>query len=149
MQSITDIVRQILANQPNLCEMLFKNYINLSNLADDLIPQIEQLSYKTISKNSVVMALSRLQKKIQSPSQIVFKVNDIQVKYPLSEINFAIPLQFCSAQVATVYKQFSGLENHYLNIVSGNTETTIFVNSKLKQITAIRPAINPCDLQKR
>ncbi len=134
MFSITDYVRQILHTKPTLTEMLCKNYLNLSSLAQDLIPEIQKQSYKPVSKNAVVMALSRIQKELKSPEQLEFKVNDIQVKYPLSEINYPIPLQYCTEEINSIYKKIQNSENHYLNIVSGNSETTIFVNTKLKNI---------------
>lgn len=132
MYSITDHVRQIISNKPTIAEMLLKNYLNLSSFADDIIPEIEKSTYKKISKNSVVMALSRIKDEIQIDKKIEFKVNDISVKYPLSEINYPIPLQFCTAEIARIYDEFQTIDNHFLNIVSGNSETTIFVNSKLK-----------------
>lgn len=132
MYSITDYVRQIIDSKPIFAEMLSKNYLNLSNFADDIIPEIENLSYKKITKNSVVMALSRIKEEIKVENKIEFKVNDISVKYPLSEINYPIPLQFCTDEVSSIYDEFGTIDNHFLNIVSGNSETTIFVNSKLK-----------------
>jgi hypothetical protein len=134
MLSITDYVRQILADKPTLTEMLCNKYLNLSAVADEFVPQIEKLSYKKVTKNAVVMALSRVQKEIKSPTQKAFKVNDIQVKYPLSEINYPIPLQYCTDEVSELYSQINHKENHYLNIVSGNSETTIFINTKLKSL---------------
>jgi aspartokinase len=133
MYSITDYVRQIIDNKPTIAEMLLKNYLNLSSFADDIIPEIENSAYKKISKNSVVMALSRIKDEIQVDKKIEFRVNDISVKYPLSEINYPIPLQFCTAEIAQIYSEFQSVDNHFLNIVSGNSETTIFVNSKQKQ----------------
>jgi aspartokinase len=133
MLSITDYVRQIIDSKPIIGEMLVKNYLNMSNFADDIIPEIENLAYKKISKNSVVMALSRIKDEIQVDKKIEFKANDISVKYPLSEINYPIPLQFCTTEIAKIYNEFKSIDNHFLNIVSGNSETTIFVNSKQKQ----------------
>ena len=132
MYSVTDYVRQIIDSKPIFAEMLSKNYLNLSNFADDIIPDIESLSYKKITKNSVVMALSRIKEEIKVENNIEFKVNDISVKYPLSEINYPIPLQFCTDEISSIYEEFGAIDNHFLNIVSGNSETTIFVNSKLK-----------------
>jgi aspartokinase len=132
MLSITDYVRQIVDSKPIIGEMLVKNYLNMSNFADDIIPDIEKLAYKKITKNSVVMALSRIKDEIQINKKIDFKVNDISVKYPLSEINYPIPLQFCTKEISEIYNSFAEVDNHFLNIVSGNSETTIFVNSKLK-----------------
>jgi hypothetical protein len=132
MLSITDYVRQIIHSKPIIGEMLVKNYLNMSNFADDIIPDIENSTYKKISKNSVVMALSRIKDEIQIDKKIEFKANDISVKYPLSEINYPIPLQFCTTEIARIYDEFKSIDNHFLNIVSGNSETTIFVNSKLK-----------------
>ena len=60
-------------------------------------------------------------------------LNDISVKYPLSEINYPIPLQYCTNEISLIYEEFGAIDNHFLNIVSGNSETTIFVNSKLKR----------------
>jgi hypothetical protein len=134
MFSITDYVRQIIANRPTIAELLCKNYINLSSLAQDLVPEIESITLKKVSKNAVVMALSRIQKEIKIPAESIFWVNDIQVKYPLSEINYPIPLQFCTEEVNSIYKKIHTQENHNLNIVSGNSETTIFINTKLKNL---------------
>ena len=134
MLSVTDCVRRIILDKPMFAEMLLKNYLNFSSFATDIIPQIQLLIYKTPTKSSVVMALSRVSKEIHNTQNIDFKVNDVSVKYPLSEINFPIPIQFCVEQINNIYKSIASQENHYLNIVSGNSETTIFVNTKLKSL---------------
>ena len=134
MLSVTDCVRRIILDKPMFAEMLLKNYLNLSSFAIDIIPQIQLLTYKTPTKSSVVMALSRVSKEIHNTQNIDFKVNDVSVKYPLSEINFPIPIQFCVEQINNIYNNIASQENHYLNIVSGNSETTIFVNTNLKSL---------------
>ena len=134
MLSVTDYVRRIILDKPMFAEMLLKNYLNLSSFATDIIPQIQLLTYKTSTKSSVVMALSRVSKEIHNTQNIDFKVNDVLVKYPLSEINFPIPIQFCVEQINNIYKNIASQENYYVNIVSGNSETTIFVNTKLKSL---------------
>ena len=134
MLSVTDCVRRIILDKPMFAEMLLKNYLNLSSFAIDIIPQIQLLTYKTPTKSSVVMALSRVSKEIHNTQNIDFKVNDVSVKYPLSEINFPIPIQFCTEKINSIYKNIANQENHYLNVVSGNSKTTIFVNTNLKSL---------------
>jgi|688.fasta_scaffold144394_2 hypothetical protein len=131
MLSITDHVRNILVSQPLIEEMLGQNLLNTTQYAKQIQPQIEQKSYKKVEIGSIVTALSRLKNDIKNFTKINFKAEDISLKFPISEISYTLSTAHIS-KTSKIYEKFGGLENHFLNIVSGSSETTIFVNTKYK-----------------
>jgi len=129
MLSTTDAIKQLLLQNPMMENLLTKNLLNLTQLATEWQPKIEEITYKKVTLGSVVTSLSRLRVEIDTIFQSSFKINDISLKFPISEISFVTKPDHVK-KIAKLYEVLSTTENHYLNAISGNTETSIFVNTK-------------------
>lgn len=129
MLSTTDAIKQLLLSNPMMENLLAKNLINLTQLAKEWQPKIEEITYKKVTLGSVVTSLSRLKDEIDIKFESTFKINDISLKFPMSEISFVSKPDHVK-KIARLYETLSTNENHYLNAISGNTETSIFVNTK-------------------
>lgn len=129
MLSTTDAIKQLLLQNPMMENLLAKNLLNLTQLATEWQPKIEDITYKKVTLGSVVTSLSRLRVEIDTIFQSSFKINDISLKFPISEISFVTKPDHVK-KIAKLYEDLSTTENHYLNAISGNTETSIFVNTK-------------------
>ncbi len=129
MFTIHQAVSQIVSQSPIIQEMLRSDLLNLSSYAKLITPEVVKLTWKIPTNPSIVMALSRLKTTIRSTFDISFVANDISLKYPLIEINYTKQSNH-TQKIATLYDHLKEFENTFLNIVTGNTETTVFVNSK-------------------
>ncbi len=109
-----------------------KGILNLSQYAIQIQKQVEDITFKPVTQGSIVTALSRIQGEIHTKFDIDFKVNDLSLKFPLSEVVFPIHPS-ATFKTGEVYKNFSKFQNHFLNIIAGNTEITVFVNSRYEQ----------------
>lgn len=132
MISTTDAIRQLLLQNPLMENLLAKNLLNLTQLAKEWQPKIEEITYKKVTLGSVVTSLSRLGVEVETRFESTFKINDISLKFPISEISF-VSRDNHVKKIAKLYENLSVNENHYLNAISGNTETSIFVNTKYSE----------------
>lgn len=132
MLTTTDIVRQIVQKSYFVSETLKNNWLNLSQYATFIQPEIEQKLYKKVQIGSIITALSRIRKEIKETFEIKIKISDLSLKIPITEINFAKNSDH-SAKISQLYSQLATVESSFLNIISGNTETGIFVNSRYQE----------------
>jgi aspartokinase len=129
MQTTTDSVRQIVRSQPLIEQALKDDIINLSQYAKQIQPLVEAKNMKKTQIGAIITALSRVRSEVTTSFNIDFKINDISLKYPLTEISYQNAPDHVQ-KTGELYSLFSQKQNHFLNIIAGNTETTIFVNSK-------------------
>lgn len=62
MKKISDILGQVIGDQPFLEEALYHGFLNLTAFAEYIRPYVEETSQKTVSVHAIKMALSRLEK---------------------------------------------------------------------------------------
>ena len=129
MISVIDALKKIIKSKPMIEESLKLGILNLSKFAELIQPEVENMLYKKVQKGALITALSRLQKEDSSTFEINFQINDISMKAPISEIVYHGD-QKKSEKISNLYHHFQQQQNHFLNIISGNTEIGIFVNSK-------------------
>jgi len=140
MQTTTDTVREILKNQPLIEQSLRLDILNLSQYAKQIQHEVSEKNMKPTQLGAIITALSRIKSEIDTQFNVDFKVNDISLKYPLTEITYITSSDHVQ-KTGELYSLFSQRQNHFLNIIAGNTETTIFVNSRYEQdvIDAFKP----------
>ena len=140
MYTVIDAVREIIKVKPMIEETLKLDILNLAKYAKIIQAEVEEITMKQVQVGAITIALSRLKTQIQVSFTQKFYINDIILKYPLTELTY-IQNDDHYEKIAKVYKNFSDKQNHFLNIISGNTETGIFVNSKYKDdvIRAFEP----------
>ena len=137
MLTTTDCVRQIVQKSPFVAEMLRNDWLNLSQYAQSIKSEIETKTWKEVQLGSIITALGRVRSEIKQKFEIQLKINDLSLKVPITEINFAKNSDH-NTKNSEIYQVLSGVENSFLNIISGNTETGVFVNSKYQsQVLAV------------
>jgi hypothetical protein len=132
MLTTTDYVRQILKESPFIAEILRNDWLNLSQYAKSIQLEIETKTYKTVQLGSIITALTRIRAEVKEKFEIKLNINDVSLKIPITEFNFAKNADH-NQKISRLYQELAKVENSFLNIISGNTETGIFVNSKYEQ----------------
>jgi len=129
MITVPEIVEELVKTSPFLEEALSENLINLSSLARNFQPQIEERLYKDVSTSSIMMALKRLSatlKKTQK-STSKFKINDITVRSNLSELTFTnSPLLI--DKITNLFDELNKDQSSFITFSHGVYETTIFAS---------------------
>ena len=133
MISITDYIQNNIFKNSLILELLNANLLNTTQYAKLIQPQIEKSLHKDITLISIVTALSRIKKKKILTSTSIFKIDDIQILYPISDLVFTIKYN-PTVNISTLYKSLAGKPNHFLNLTVGNSELNIFINTKYKEI---------------
>ena len=130
MLTVTDCVRQIVKKSPFIYEPLSKGWLNLSQYASSIKSEVEELNHGTsVQLGSIITALGRVRNEVSETFSVQLFINDISLKFPITEFNFAFHPKHASI-ISNLYSHFTDIENSFLNIISGNTETSIFINSQ-------------------
>ncbi len=142
MSSIAEITRELVKSKPFLEDALVRGIINYNSLAEELIPQIEQITgEKNVKLPTVAMALRRLGDQLQTQyvGQIEGKLkdfinSDMIIKYDLFEITVGLGRDgSIGSQLAELYNIVPINPNSFLSITQGTTETTIITQNRYKQ----------------
>lgn len=90
MIKISDILENLILNNSLFTFWMKKGILNLSQLAELFHPIVEEKTKKEVSKQSLVMQLSRMQKVIskQNPKNIEFLVKNISIISWLATFSF-------------------------------------------------------------
>lgn len=129
MITVTDSVRQIVHKSPFIQEVLRNDWLNLSQYAASIQKEIEAKTWKKVQLGSIITALGRIRLEIKTIFEIKVSINDLSLKLPITEINFAKNADH-SNKISQLYQKLADRENTFLNIISGSGETGIFVNSR-------------------
>ena len=136
MISVSQIVKQIVQNSPQVEDFISNNLLNYSQYAKMIRPEIEKTLCKNIELGSIVTALGRLKTHIKTHRNVKFKVLDIAIKYPITL--FAIPntdieaLAYTQIQQELAQKQQN--KNNFVNFIRGNHEAILCVNSAYSEL---------------
>jgi hypothetical protein len=134
MISIHDYILKELDHNTQYLELISHNLLNLSEYARILKPKIEAQTMMQVSTGSIVTSLSRIKKSLQTDTVIErFYIDDIQIKYPISDIVF-LPDNQVFDKVSRLHGECESLTNNFLNVCIGSSEVNIFVNSKYKDV---------------
>ena len=90
MLKVTEVVSDILYSSPIALEAMRDGILNLSAFAQRIHGQVEERTFKSVKKTTIVVALSRMAKDVQAvPSlrQNVF-FDELSIKSPLVDITF-------------------------------------------------------------
>lgn len=135
MIRVSDVVAKIVKQSPLLEEGLSRGLINISALARDILPRVEQQTKKDVTEGAVMMALKRLSNTLtaHNQSRTVFRhAPDMMVRSNLFELTISnsptLPqkLPRLAELVATQNNA------HFLTVTSGVYETTIIASDALR-----------------
>lgn len=132
MLTITDCTREIVQKSPFIQETLRSGFLNLSQYAVSILPEIETKIYKRVQIGSIITALGRIRGELQKLFEIKLKINDISIKIPITEFNFVRQNDHFK-RISQLFESLESVENNFLNVINGNGETGIFVNSRFEE----------------
>ncbi len=136
MITIAELVAEYVRSSPYIEEALANDLINLSSLARQIQPTLEQKLYKSVQTGAIVMALKRLSAQLpqqQSPlKQVLSEIKDLTVRSNIMEFTFANSLTLAQKQAALM-QVVSSSPNSFLTISDGVFECSLFCSANLAE----------------
>jgi len=132
---VSDVVADIVKQSPLLEEGLSRGLINVSALARDILPQVEQKTLKNVTEGAIVMALKRLSTELtaQHHSAKVFQnMPDMMMRSNLFELTVRNSPTLPAKQPSLAALVASQNNSHFLTVTSGVFETTIVASEALR-----------------
>jgi aspartokinase len=135
MIRVSDVVAKIVKQSPLLEEGLSRGLINISALARDILPRVEQQTKKDVTEGAVVMALKRLVLDMSSHDQsgtVFQRAPDMMVRSNLFELTVRNSPTLPQRQPALAALVASQNNSYFLTVTSGVYETTIIASDALR-----------------
>ena len=141
MITVPEVVEEIVRRSPFLEEGLAGGIINLSSLARQIQPEIQEKLYKDIKPGAIIMALKRLALKLDKNktnlSSIFSKLSDLTVRSNIVYYTFENSPNINIKQ-EQLLKVAAGEKGTFLTLSQGVFETAIFASNNLtKEIESI------------
>lgn len=136
MITVPEIVTKIVTQSPYLEEAMSKDLINLSALARQIQPEVQEELMKEIQVGAIVMALKRMSPTLSAKNvrveDFIKKLGDITVKSNLVEYTFQNSERLMDKE-HTLLQKAKNKQVKFITISQGVSETTIIANSSLKE----------------
>ena len=131
MVTISHIVKKIVSGQPFVEEALANGIINIANLAENMLPRIEQELGKKIKSPSVVMALRRYADEISGHrKQAAFDYSgELIIKTSICDFTVAKTTTLM-AKLRTIHNLVNLERGDTLNVIIGNNEVSIIISDR-------------------
>ena len=135
MISIPVAVEEVVKKKPFLEGALVDGLINLSALARQIKPEVEERIGKTVNDSAVIMALNRLVPRLELMSamkikNVVENMGDIVVRSNLSDFTFLNTSTLYGLQ-ARLLNEVHSLKNVFCTFSQGIYETTLVVSDSI------------------
>lgn len=131
MTTITHAVEEIINADEVALESLRANILNFSAYADQILPHVEKLTHKTVQRGSIVVALHRFSKSVDSMPALrpTVHILDLSIKSPLCELSF----DKTASSIESV-SQFPGewYTEGFFTITTGIREISIICSQSMK-----------------
>ncbi|MBI2542447.1 hypothetical protein HYV80_07110 [Candidatus Woesearchaeota archaeon] len=131
MVTISHIVKKIVSQQPFVEEGLARGIINIANLAESLLPNIEQELGKKAKLPAIAMALRRFSDEILSHRKIKpFNYSgELIIKTSICDFT-VVKSTSLMAKLRTIHNLANLERGDTLNVIIGNNEVSIIINEK-------------------
>lgn len=138
MISIPVAVEEVVKKKPFLEGALVDGLINLSALARQIKPEVEERIGKEVNDSAVIMALNRLVPRLELMSamkikRVVENMGDIVVRSNLSDYTFVNTSTLYSLQ-ARLLNEVHALKNVFCTFSQGIYETTLVVSDSITNL---------------
>lgn len=135
MISIPVAVEEVVKKKPFLEGALVDKLINLSALARQIKPEVEEKIGKEVNDSAIIMALNRLVPRLELMSamkikKVVENMGDIVVRSNLSDFTFLNTSTLYSLQ-ARLLNEVHALKNVFCTFSQGIYETTLVVSDSI------------------
>ncbi len=134
MQHISTEVERVVMRWPLIEEGLTRGILNLSAIARDIRPEVEQIHMQPVSEASIVMALKRIAEKWSRKKKFMrlpVDLQDVTLQTNLTEFVFFRPVNPTKLHRALV--ELMEKAQQTMNYSQGLYETTVFVKSNLEK----------------
>lgn len=138
MYSIAQIVEKIIKYKPYLSESLAAGIINISALARQIQPEVEEAIRKPVNPGAIVMALNRLAPYLQVREQVQLNkllgsMGDIILRSNLCDYTFKNSHTLLDCHI-NVLHSISKREEVFYTLVQGVFETNLVVSDALESL---------------
>lgn len=137
MKTIASVVEHYIKTKPFLSTAMSQGIINLTSLARQIQPEIEETLQKTARSGAIVMALKRISDNLEFLSthkivKVLKGIGDITVRSNLVDYSFKISESLLNAQ-AKFLSEVNDNPNVFYTSSRGVTESNIIVSSNAAQ----------------
>ena len=134
--TVSQEVKDIIAKSPFLSEMLIRDIVSYSNLANEIRPRVEERLGKSVNPPAVVMALRRHAEELREEVQ---KRPKMKMRYELSmKTNiFDVNLQRNDESMRILNRLYENVQlekGDFLNVSLGTFEMSISISDKYTNI---------------
>ncbi len=132
MLKIHDAVEKALLADEEALSAISKGFMNLSGYAAHIKKEVEAQTKKEVKLSSIVVALSRLQRKVQTthPMIVDVKINSISSKSPVTELVYD-KSDALVKKVASLYQSLDATIDDFLNITISANEIGIICSDRI------------------
>lgn len=135
MITVPEVIENIIKRSPYLEVALGSGIINLSGLARQIQPEIQERLLKEIQLGAIVMGLKRMEKKLsteQNQIQPLLKnLGDLTVKSNLLEMTFVNSPTLLN-KISKLLEKIDKEKSSFFTFTEGVFETTLIVNTNLE-----------------
>lgn len=134
MIKVNDVVESILLKDEEALSSFSKGYVNLSKYAKQIHKQVEQITKKEVGIPGIVVALSRISKKLNSKHPLiqVVQIKNITTKAPLSEIVYRKTSESIS-KLAKIYEKAKTGNDDFFTMTLSTNEITVICSDRIKK----------------
>jgi hypothetical protein len=147
MQTISNIVFQIICLDPIAYNYLSKGLLNSAQYARDIQPKVEEIAYKKVTVSSIITSLSRIKTTLERQEPTKCRLVDIQLKSPIFDMVFDLDQEALNGLKDLYPKSHF---SDFFNVVIGVTEVNIFCSlnlvEKIKSQFQVAPVFERSDL---
>jgi len=132
MLKITDAVHNILLEDEEALYSLSKGFLNLSGYASYIQGSVEKATKKKVRVQTIVVCLSRLQKKFgpSHPMIVDVKINSINTKAPVTELVYS-KSDWSVEKVGTITKGIRATADDFLNVAISTSEIGVICSDRI------------------
>ncbi|OGZ43082.1 MAG: hypothetical protein A2719_01840 [Candidatus Ryanbacteria bacterium RIFCSPHIGHO2_01_FULL_45_22] len=134
MIKVNDIVESILFKDEEALTALAKGYMNLSKYAKKIHNQVEEMTKKEVGIPGIVVALSRISRKLDSKHPLIqdVQIKNITTKAPLSEIVYSKTSESIS-KLAKIYARAKTGTDDFFTMTLSTNEITVICSDRIKK----------------
>ncbi len=138
MQTIANIIENVLMQYPFLWENLSDGLVNTSALARMMMPAVEREMGRPVKEAAVMMAIRRLS--VQSPAMMQSRLNqflrslgDITVRSNLDDFTFRNSYTLAQNQ-ARLLQEVSARHDLFITFAQGVNESTVIASTSIREV---------------
>ena len=138
MKTISSVVEHYIKTKPFLLSALSQGIINLTSLARNMMPELEQEIGKDVKQGAVVMSLKRLSEDLDfrvnhKIVKVLKNIGEITVRSSLTDYTFAVSDSILNKQ-AELISNINAYPEVFYTSSRGVNETNIVVSSAINHI---------------